>query len=328
MKKILFFVFFVSVSQACGDLSGLAGREGYVRAADGVRLFYRIVGSGAEKVVVVHGGPGNSMGSILPDLEPLERGRTVIYYDQRGGGRSDLIVDRERISVSKHIEDLEAVRIHFGLEKMTVLGNSWGGMLIAFYAVEHPDKVARMIMHSPGEPTKDFMARADVAMQQRLNREFSEEQKTRYAFVSDYRNWLNAADPKAVCREYYKLLLPFYVSRPENVSRMKGNVCSGRDDDAVRHQLFVNEQIMNSLGDWNLLPSLGAVKAPVLIIYGDADPAFAEAPEAWARSFSNARLLIINDAGHIPHVEQPEQFFNAVETFLKGDFPPDARKIL
>ena len=326
MRKILFLLLFIFLSQACGNCLVQSPREGYIRTSDGVRLFYKIVGSGADTLVAVHGGPGNSLNSILADLEPLAENRTVIYYDQRGNGRSDLIKDRDKLSISKHIEDLEAVRTHFKLDKVTLLGNSWGGMLIGFYAVAYPDKVERMILHSPGEPTKTFMVKADEEMQLRLNQQFSAEQKKRYAFVSNYQNWIKAEDPKAVCREFYQLLLPFYVSKPESVARLKGDVCSGSDD-AVRYQQFVNEQIMNSLGDWNLLPSLGAVKSPVLVIYGAADPAFVETPEAWAQALPNARLLIINGAGHIPHVEQPEVFFNAVETFLKGNFPTDAKKI-
>jgi proline iminopeptidase len=326
MKKILFLLLFIFLSQACGSCSVQSPREGYIRTSDGVRLFYKIVGSGPDILVAVHGGPGNSMDSILADLEPLAQSRTVIYYDQRGNGRSDLIKDPDKLAINQHIEDLEAVRTHFKLDKVTLLGNSWGAILIAFYAVAYPDKVERMILHSPGEPTKSFMVKADEEMQLRLNQQFSAEQKKRYAFVSNHQNWIKAENPKAVCREFYQLLLPFYVSKPENVARLKGDVCSGSDD-AVRYQQFVNEQIMNSLGDWNLLPSLGAVKSPVLVIYGTADPAFVETPEAWAQALPNARLLIIDGAGHLPHVEQPEIFFNAVETFLQGDFSPDAKKI-
>lgn len=326
MRKLLFSLFFIFLWQACSNRLPQLPREGYIRTSDGVRLFYKIVGSGSDVLVAVHGGPGNSLNSILPDLEPLAKNRTVIYYDQRGGGRSDLIKDREKLSISKHIEDLEAVRLFFKLDKMTLLGNSWGGILIGFYAAAHPDKIERMIFHSPGEPTKALTDKADAELQSRINRQFSAEQKKRYEFLSNPQNWVKASDPKAVCREFYQLLLPFYVSKAENAALLKGDVCAGSDD-AVRYQQFVNEQIMNSLGDWNLLPSLGAVKAPVLVIHGAADPTLVESPEAWASAMSNAQLLIIDGAGHLPHVEQPEIFFKAVETFLEGSFPPEAKKV-
>jgi len=301
-------------------------REGYIRTADGVRLFYKIVGSGPETLVAVHGGPGNSMESILPDLEPLAKNRTVIYYDQRGNGRSDLIKDRSKLAVSKHVEDLEAVRVHFKLDKLTLLGNSWGGMLIAYYAAAHPAKVERMVLHSPGEPTKALAIEAVEEMQSRVDLRYNAEQRKRFGFVSNYQNWVKASDPKAVCREFFQLLLPLYVSKPESAARLKGDVCSGSEE-AVRYQQFVNVQIINSLGDWNWLPLLGVVKAPVLVIHGTADPIPIESSQAWAAAMPNARLLVIDGAGHIPHVEQPEIFFKAVETFLKGNFPPEAKKV-
>jgi proline-specific peptidase len=295
-------------------------REGYIHTPDGVRLFYKVVGEGEERLIVLHGGPANSMDSILPDLEPLALHRTVIYYDQRGNGRSELIDDPGKLAISKHVEDLETVRRFFKLEKIAILGNSWGGMLAAFYAVEHPDRVERIVLHSPGEPTRASMVRADQEMIARLDRQLSPEQKERYAFLSDPQHWIDAADPKALCREYYQLLLPFYVAHPQSIPGLKGDVCSGPDA-AVRRQRLVNQQIVKSLGDWDLLPSLGAVDSPALVIYGAADPAAAGTPEAWAKALPNSRLLLIDDAGHLPHVEQPDVFFNAVETFLKGDLP-------
>ena len=314
MKKVLILILFALL----GGCSSQQPREGYIQTPDGVRLFYKVVGSGEEILIFVHGGPGNSMESALPDLKPLSRGRTVIYYDQRGGGRSDPVTDPGRLTISRHVEDLEAVRKFFKLEKVTLMGNSWGGMLVAFYAAGHPDRVERLVLHSPGEPTRAFMLKADEAMLSRLDRELSAEQKKRYAFLSDPRNWIEADDPKAVCREYYRLLLPFYVADPQSIDRVRGDVCSGPED-TVRHQLFVNEQIMNSLGDWDLLPSLAAVSAPTLIIYGEADPAYSATPQAWANALPNSRLITIKQAGHLPHVEQPETFFDAVEVFLDED---------
>lgn len=315
MKKFLFLILF---ALWCGGCTSQDQREGFIHTGDGVRLFYKIVGNGDETLIFVHGGPGNSMDSALPDLEPLSRGRTVIYFDQRGNGRSDLLDDPDQLAISKQVEDLETVRKFFKLEKVTLMGNSWGGMLVAFYAVAHPDRVRRMVLHSPGEPTRVNMVKADEALQLRLRNQFSPEQKARYAFLADPRNWVEAEDPKAVCREYYQLLLPFYVADPGTIGRSRGDVCAGSED-AVRRQRLVNEQIINSLGDWDLLPSLSAVRSPTLIIYGEADPAFAATPEAWTDALPNSRLVMIKGAGHLPHVEQPEVFFEAVESFLNED---------
>ena len=129
-----------------------------------------------------------------------------------------------------------------------------------------------------------------------------------------------------MCVEWFKMLVPTYVARMDSSTKFKGDVCAGSDE-ALRYQQIVNMHIWNSLGDFNILPSLGRVTAPVLVIHGLVDPIPVESSEAWAQGFPNARLLLIKDSGHASHIEQPEIFFKAVETFLKGSFPPEATKI-
>jgi len=321
---LLLFVFLWQASSNC--LAQKPPDEGFITTSDGVRLFYKIVGSGAETLVAVHGGPAVSLTSILPDLEPLARTRRVIYYDQRGGGRSDLIKDGEKLSITKHIQDLEAVRTHFKLDKMTLLGNSWGGVLIGFYAAAHPDRVERLIFHSPGPPTKVFLNEMRDEVGRRMRRHYGDAEVKRLSPLSHPETWLNAPDPRAVCREMYKTIAAVYVFSLESLKQFKGDLCSGPEETLRRNRLVVH-QIWRSLGDFNLLPSLGFVKAPALVIHGTADVIPGKASEAWAGALPNARLLLIEKSGHMPQFEQPEIFFRAVETFLKGDFPPEAKKI-
>ncbi len=133
--------------QTIGYCETIKHGEGYITSADGVQLFYKVVGKGPDPIVVLHGGPGNTMFSVLPDFEPLEKKYTLIYYDQRGNGRSDLVEESEQLAISKHIEDLEAVRQHFNLNKLTLIGNSWGGLLISFYALKHQMSLIGAICH-------------------------------------------------------------------------------------------------------------------------------------------------------------------------------------
>ena len=121
---------------------------------DGTRIFYRIEGAGPQTLVVVHGGPANSMESIRPDLAPLAPRRRVIYYDQRGNGRSQLVESDEGLALERHIADLEALRRHFGLERMTLFGNSWGGLLISAYAAAHPDRIERLVLDPRRRPPR------------------------------------------------------------------------------------------------------------------------------------------------------------------------------
>lgn len=296
----------------------LAAGEGYLSAADGARLFYRIVGGGPETLVVVHGGPGNSLDSLLPDLEPLAQDRTVIYYDQRGNGRSELLQDAGQLTIAKHLQDLEAVRRHFHLEKMNLLGNSWGGLLVGFYALAHPERVERMVLHSPASPSFKLLSDSTGSIYQRI----PEDRKQRFISVSAPNRWVNAQDPRKLCREFYDILTPVYFSNPAKKEAMKGDTCAGSME-AVRVQLVVNKLIWSSLGEWDLQPELREVQVPTLVIHGRDDMIPIDSSRAWASALPDARLLII-DSGHMTHIEQPSVFFPAVRKFLAGEWPKKA----
>jgi proline iminopeptidase len=301
--------------------------EGYIVTPDKFRIFYKIVGTGTETLVVVHGGPGNSLESIRADFEPLAKGRRVIYYDQRGNGRSDLIGDGKKLGYEYHVADLEALRKHFKLEKMALFGNSWGGMLISLYAVAHPDRVERLVLDSAAPPTRGLHVDMNDEISDRMNALYTPDQLSRAKSLWEPENWRKATDPAAICREFYTLVLTVYTygRRLDNIG-FKGDVCFGSKE-AIRMQQTVNRQIWASLGDYNLIPKLGVVKAPVLVIHGVADVIPRRASEFWAAGYPNARLLLIEKAGHMGHVETPEIFFPAVETFLKGSFPDSAKKV-
>jgi proline iminopeptidase len=234
--------------------------------------------------------------------------------------------DDEKLSITKHVQDLEAVRAHFKLDQMTLLGNSWGGLLIGYYAAAHPDRVERLIFHSPAPPTKVLLSEMDAEVQRRLKRQYSDEQLKRLAVLAKWGTWLNASDPRIVCNEMYRMVLSVYAFNLESMKLIKGDLCSGPIE-SVRRQRFVTAQIWQELGNYNLLPSLSSVKAPALVIHGTADVIPVKSSEAWAGAMPNARLFLIEKSGHMPQFEQPEIFFKAVETFLKGDFPTEAKKI-
>lgn len=309
---------------AIASVQGQEPSEGYILTPDKVKIFYKIVGSGPETLVAVHGGPANSLESIRADMEPLAKGRRVIYYDQRGNGRSDLISDGEKLGYKYHVGDLEALRAHFKLEKMSLLGNSWGGLLISLYAIAHPDRVDRLVLDSPAPPVQGFLNDMNDEIDRRMEKIYKPEQLQRARSL--HKNWLKAKDPVATCREFFTMILTTYTySQTLNIP-FKGDVCAGPTE-AIRHSRVVNSHIWNSLGEYNLLSQLGTVKAPVLVIHGVADVIPQRSSEFWAWGYPNARLLLIEKAGHIGHVETPEIFFPAVETFLKGGFPADAKKL-
>src|SRR5256712_13680386 len=119
---------------------------------NGVRLYMRRGGPG-RPVVGRHGGPGASHDYLLPQYDPLtEGGRALLYSDQRGGGRSPVPRDVP-VGWRDHVADLEALRGHWELDRLTVIGYSWGGLLALLYALEHPDRIARLALVSSAPVT-------------------------------------------------------------------------------------------------------------------------------------------------------------------------------
>src|SRR5947199_7660700 len=134
---------------------------------NGVRLYTRRVGHGPP-VVVLHGGPGAHHDYLLPQYDHLtEGGRALLYYDQRGGGRSP--VARETpVGWREHVADLDALRSHWALDQLTLLGYSWGGLLALLYALEHPDRVARLALVSSAPATAKWRREFERRLAERM----------------------------------------------------------------------------------------------------------------------------------------------------------------
>src|SRR5713226_316104 len=198
--------------------------QGYLRGADGVRLYYRKIGRGNRLVVFLHGGPGLDMNDGGFDLEPLALHCVLILYDQRGSGRSQLVRDAALLTPEHHVRDLEALRRHFGVKRMTLIGLSWGAGLAVLYTAEHPDRVARLLLISPMPPARvpffgqriekmnAVMGKADI---DRL-----EDIRSRYSKAGD-------AELKELCREKFRIIFRPYFLNVSARDHMRGDPCSG-----------------------------------------------------------------------------------------------------
>ncbi|HZI65887.1 MAG TPA: alpha/beta hydrolase [Thermoanaerobaculia bacterium] len=286
-------------------------KQGFVVADDGVRLFYRRIGDGPRTFLVLHGGPGSNMNGVWPDLEPLaSAGRSIILYDQRGGGRSQVVKDPARLTAAHHVRDLEAVRAHFRLERFTLVGESWGAGLAALYAAEHPARVDRLLLLGPMPPTREIL-------EQRMDDSDTKMGfRTRLADVS--RRMANAADPISVCKEFFSLYLPQFFVRPETVARRRASSCNAPAE-GVRNYFVVNKATLDSLGAFDFRPALTRLTMPAMVVEGEKSiSSTVESARVFAESIPGAALLLVPEAGHFPQVENPDAFFPAVEKFLNS----------
>jgi len=308
MRSILAALLFAAAAHA----------QTFVDVGDGVRLFVEERGNGSP-VIVIHGGPGMDHGSLSGDLGPLEKHHRVIYYDQRGGGQSTLPPDTALLTIDDHVRDLEALRQHLGLEKVTLLAHSFGPAIAAQYAIKYPEHVERMIFLSPIPPVKGkFFEEYGASLMKRL----TDKQRARGEELQ--KELQTSSDVTAVCREYWSIMTPPRVAPSLSPKLVKSDLCAAPGE-AIRYGMTkTNAATFGSLGDWNWTGALARVNAPVLIIHGEDDAIPMAMVNGWVTALPNARILRLAKTAHFPHAERPKIVFPAMETFLRGGWPGDA----
>lgn len=289
-------------------------REGYVVTADSTRLYYRVEGSGRDTIIAVHGGPGVDLESIRGDFAPLTKAHVVIFYDQRGTGRSTLPADTTRLSATTQVSDLDAVRRHFGLARVALVAHSYGPLLAATYALAHPEAVSRMVFFGAVPPRKGAY---EQAYERNMNARLDSAQRARLADAGR-RLADTAADARQACRDYWAVALRPRLAEPDRtLPRLRSDLCAA-DGRSIRYGLTVtNPVVMASYGDWDLRPRLRTLATPTLVVHGEADAIPLADAREWATAMPNARLVPVPDAGHFAYAERPEVVWPVVLAFLR-----------
>lgn len=296
--------------------------EGFIPAGRDVSLHYRVVGQGADTVIVLHDGPALDMNTVAPELRRLARSHTLVFYDQRGGGRTIMGEPAQAGSptgwishplyLMQHVRDIDAVRKHFGLERVSLLGFGWGAGLAAVYASDRSAHLERLVLVDPIPPSREpYLPQAEARRKERLG-------PVGVARLDSLRGvWESAEDVREVCRAYFRTLYSAEVADPASVGRMRGTPCAAPPE-VLRRYPRTAEQVLHFLQAWRWQPMLSRVTVPTLVVHGEEAPVAPEAARDWARSIPGARLLLVPGAGAFPHVERPGEFFPAVEEFLRG----------
>jgi len=285
--------------------------EGYVTSSDSVRLFYRVVGSGRDTIIAVHGGPGVDLESIFGDFAPLAEQHVVIFYDQRGSGRSTLPRDTTVLTAAAQISDLDAIRRHFKLDRVILVAHSYGPLLAATYAIAHPEHVRAMVFFGPVPPHRgDLWQRFGRTMRKRMD----SAQTARSADA--YRRLAAGDNIRQACRDYWVIALRPRVADPEqSLSRIRSDLCAS-DPAGIRYGLrTTNGVVMASYGDWDLRPSLRSLQIPTLVMHGEEDAIPMDMVTEWTM-IPKSRLVRVPRAAHMLYAEQPDVVWPEVMRFL------------
>lgn len=279
--------------------------DGTITSA-GAPLYWCAYGeAGAPRLLVLHGGPGASHEYLLPQMLTLADRHELLFYDQRGGGRSKTD-DPTPVTWQLQVEDLGAVIRELGVAPLTLVGYSWGGLLAMLYALEarkrselpSPD---RLVLIDPAPLTRQW--------REEFEAEFARRQQG--AAIVRLREELAASglrerDAAAYRQRLFELSVAGYFADPERARDLTPFRVTGR----------VQQSVWESLGDFDLIPLLDGLDTPTLLVHGWSDPIPVDSTLAAARAM-RGRCVVLEASGHVPYVEQPDALFGAIQQFLE-----------
>ena len=276
------------------------------------RLYLREVGHGPP-IVILHGGPDFDHEYLLPAFDRLADAFRLVYYDQRGRGRSFAGQDPQGITIATEIDDLDRVVAWTGGGSVVLLGHSWGGLLATEYAIRHPDRVSHLILLNSAPVSHTGM----LGLREALAASRSPEHTARRAeLLADpaYRSGDIEADA-----EYYRIHFANALRRPEQLDQVIRQLRVGFTSEGIVAARRFEERLYAqtwSRPDYDLIPELARAGVPSLLIHGDTDIVPLEAIRVIARGVPGSRLVVLADCGHFAYLEQPEAVRSAITEFL------------
>lgn len=285
-------------------------------AARGVELYHTAYGpEDAPRLLVLHGGPGASQDYLLPQMLELAKDHRLVFYDQRGGGRSRS-EDRSPITWKTHVEDLAALVRELALEPLTLVGYSWGGLLVLLYAIaaaggfrdEHlvftasaPAPV-RMVLICPAPATTAFRVLFSEELARRQREPWIQDERVAIA-----QSGLRESDPAAYAKRIFELGVAGYFSDPARA----------RELTPFRVIARVQQSTWESLSGYDISSKLALVEAPTLVLHGAHDAIPLASSQLIASALPRGELVVLDESAHVPYVEGEAAFFAAVREFLQ-----------
>jgi proline iminopeptidase len=282
--------------------------EGYIPVTGG-NIWYKIVGANRKNIplLVLHGGPGAPHDYLEP-LEALSEERPVIFYDQLGCGNSDKSGDRSLWTLERFVNELEEVRTYLGLEKMHLLGQSWGSMLaVDFMLAKKPKDVVSLILSGPCLSLSRFTSDQKaylLELPDSLQRTINESEASGRFDSEEYQDAMMTYFKLHMCR-----LDPF----PD---------CMTRAFEKLGHEVY--EQmwgpgeftITGTLAGYERTDLLKEITVPTLFTCGRYDEATPSTTAYYQSLLPGSEMVIFEDASHQHHLEKTDEYLEVVRNFI------------
>jgi proline-specific peptidase len=266
---------------------------------DGRRTFVRVAGELAGRaqepapLLALHGRPP-SHEALEPLLHLAETGRPVVLYDQQGCGRSDPRPDALVATIDEFVDELHAVRIELELDRVHLLGHSWGGVVALAYALRQPPGLVSLTLAST------YASRALlVAEGERLVDELPDDVRDA---IRQHEAAGTTDDPayQAADAFFFRCHICRLEPLPDCLVRARTRPATGRVD---------NEH-------WDVMARLGEVAVPTLVTCGRHDFCTPTQARAIAAGIPGSELTVFEESAHYAHLEEAERYVAVLGAFL------------
>lgn len=294
VKKILYIMCrFFTILIVFVSFHARAQKGYFIKSKDQTPIYIEEKGAG-KPVVLLSGGPGLNPNYVYPIHENLSTQVRSIILHQRGTGKTVMpTIDSLSLSLDKYVEDLEALRMHLGVKKLILIGQSWGGMLSMEYCSRYPEKVEKLILVGSGSPSMNFANYFSDNINGRLLPEDLQE------------------------KPGLKRIWPGYFFDRSAAMNSKAKT----DFSTINGQPGINKIMVSDYAakEEKRLLNLKKYKGQAFIIQGYQDPVGFAAYEIKTH-IPQASLLFVKQSGHFPWLEKEsaqKQFFDYLSTALK-----------
>jgi proline iminopeptidase len=278
----------------------------------GAEIYTREIGQ-KRQLFILHGGPDFDHSYLLPDMDRLADAYRLIYYDQRGRGRSAAGVQPEDVSVASEIADLEGLRKYFQLDSMALLGHSWGGLLAMQYALRYSRHVSHLILMNMAPVShQDYL----LLRQERQKNARADMQKLK-ASSQDIR--YQEGDPDAVAA-YYRIHFRAALRRPQHLDQVIQTLRASFTKEGILKARAIEQRLMLETWfseEYNLIPQLKKLEVQTLVIHGDSDFIPFECIHPIIQAIPKARFVLLKECGHFSYLECPDQLRDAIDGFFQ-----------
>lgn len=280
----------------------------------GYSTWYRIAGEGEAPgklpLLALHGGPGAAH-DYLESLDAIaETGRRVIYYDQLGCGNSSLPEKKpEMWTVQLYVEEVDVVRQALGLERIHLLGQSWGGMLAMEYMLTQPKGIASLTIASSPASMIQWVAEANrlrKLLPPDVQATLAQHEAAGTTDHPDYKAATQVFYDRHLCRllpypDYFRRSFEKLEANPEVYNTMNGP----------------NEfHVVGTIKDWDIIDRLPEIKAPTLVTSGKYDEATPLIAGTVYTGIPGARWVLFDNSSHSAHVEEAERYMQVLSAWL------------